>query len=118
MPPVRVKVYGLFGMTRRTYLVCQALTLVVGLAALAFAMSWRPVAVSLPTDRQRFFLTLFQLFPWLVLLILLLGALETWLVLRQFARKQAEADRASSPPLAAPGAAAEAPPAHLPPNLP
>src|SRR5947209_5155259 len=100
MPPVRVRVDGVFNMTRRTFLVVQAITLLVCLAAMATAIwapFWWPVVKNRDgalTPRQRALLLLLDWLPWVALVVLVFEALKTWLVLRQFARKQAEADRA------------------------
>jgi hypothetical protein len=99
MPPVRVKVYGLFRMTRRTYLALQSLFLVVVATAVAVGLWWprKTLTAGNLTQRQKVFLLMLDMLPWVALVFLLLGGLETWLILRRFARKQAEADRAEPP---------------------
>jgi hypothetical protein len=96
MPPVRIRVYGLFLMTRRTYLVLQGMTVVAVSAFVAVAWWWpRPVPVPNPTLLQTVLLSLLDLLPLLWLVFLLGEALETVLVLSRFAAKQQEADRAA-----------------------
>src|SRR5438132_8064490 len=93
MHKVRVKVYGLFALTKRTYLVVQCLYL--GLVVVAFTLGLclprprpargeelPPVAVAV--------VRLLDLLPWLALLFLLAWAAETWIVLKKFARNEAE----------------------------
>ncbi|MBI1914534.1 MAG: hypothetical protein HYS12_07320 [Planctomycetes bacterium] len=98
MQKVRVKVYGLFALTKRTYLVVQCLGL--GLVVVVFALGLclprpkpargeplPPLAVAV--------VRLLDGLPWLALLFLLAGAAETWIVLKKFARKEAEHRSAS-----------------------
>jgi hypothetical protein len=93
MQKVRVKVYGLFSLTKRTYLVVQGFYF--GLVVVAFTLGLclpRPkpprgeqlLPFAVAVDR------LLDALPWLALLFLLAGALETWIVLKKFARKEAE----------------------------
>jgi len=99
MKPVRVKVYGLIPLTRRTYLVLQCVGLAVVVAAFAvgvcLARPAPPPGGELPPFAAALVLLL-DILPWLALLFLLAGLLETWFVLRKFARKEAE-QRAASP---------------------
>jgi len=97
MPPVRVKVYGLLNLTRRTYLTFQTLGLLAALAAIGVGLWWpRPqLPAGGPTPRQQLFLWLLDSLPWLAGLVLVIEAVETYLVLHQFARKQAQADQAA-----------------------
>ena len=93
MQKVRVKVYGLFSLTKRAYLVVQYF----GLAVVVVAFT---LGVGLPRPRLRrgenpppfvaMVVGLLDWLPWLALLFLLVGAVETWIVLRKFARKEAE----------------------------
>jgi hypothetical protein len=90
MPPVRVKVYGLFTMRRRTYLVVQTIGLIVVLTAIGLGFFWPRPTTALPlTPRQRLFLFLLDALPWLGLFVLVAEALETVIILRRFARKAA-----------------------------
>jgi 4-amino-4-deoxy-L-arabinose transferase-like glycosyltransferase len=95
MPPVRVKVYGLLNLTRRTYLTLQVLGFVVGLGAIGVGL-WCPrpkipVGVEPPLGLV-LVLALLDSLPWLAPIVLLLEAGETFLVLRRFAQKQAQQD--------------------------
>jgi hypothetical protein len=91
--PVRVKVYGLLRMTRRTYLTCQAVGLVLLAAVLVvWALTPRPAPGPdgrLPPGANVLDLVL-KLTPWAALLVLAAEAVETMLVLRAFARAEAE----------------------------
>ncbi len=94
MPPVRVKVYGLFPMTRSTYLTIQGAGFVLVMAAVGVIYYWpQPILTPNPTPMQRTILFLHDWFPAIALLILVLEALETFFVLRRFAVKQAQEDR-------------------------
>ncbi len=99
MPAVKVKVLGLFAMTRRTYLTFQVIELLVLLALTGLSLWWpRP---QLPAEgqvlpAQKLLLGLLNLLPWLGLfLVVVWWPLETLLYLRKFARQQAEADKAA-----------------------
>jgi hypothetical protein len=82
--PVRVKVYGLVALTRRTYLLCQTFGLTLGLLLMAIGL-WGP------RDRVGETFALFlNVLPSLALVLLAAGALETIVVLGQFRRKEAE----------------------------
>jgi hypothetical protein len=120
--PVRIKLYGLVPMTRKRYLCQQAVA--VGLTfVLLFVWYWMPSpdaflppppgpskgmgprlaepVEELPPGLARFFWIIERL-PWLVGLLWILIAVETAIVLRMFARKEAEqtAGQAASPPSA------------------
>lgn len=82
--PVRVKVYGLVALTRRTYLLCQMIGLALGLLLMTIGL-WVP-----REDFAGFFVTFLNLLPAVSLVILTAGALETLVVLGQFRRKEAE----------------------------
>jgi hypothetical protein len=82
--PVRVKVYGLVALTRRTYLLCQTFGLALGL----FLM-----AIGLKAPREGFadfFVAFLNILPAVSLVILTAGALETLVVMGQFRKKEAE----------------------------
>src|SRR5438874_6186377 len=98
MQKVRVKVYGLFSLTKRTYLVLQGLGFALVVVVFTLGLSLPrpkpargehlpPLAVAV--------LRLLDLLPWLALLFLLAGTTETWIVLKKFARKEAEQRSAS-----------------------
>lgn len=81
-------------MTRTGYLLMQATGLVIVLTALAVVRYWpRPRPAINPTSLQIALLTLLDWLPAIGLIALLGEALETFLVLFRFAKKQAEADR-------------------------
>jgi hypothetical protein len=89
--PVRVKVYGLISLTRRTYLILQAIGLGVVVPGV-LALWWlcpRPAPVQ-GAFWPNAFVRLLDLVPWMCLLIVVAESVETVLVLRRFARKEAE----------------------------
>jgi hypothetical protein len=103
---VRVKLYGLIWMTRRRYLG----TLAFGGALVALLLGlwwfrWPTVRAGVETisspGLQRVVL-LWNNLPWIVGILGALLALEAWIVLRKFARKEAE--QRSQPPVAPPPA--------------
>src|SRR5437763_7788888 len=90
MPPVRIKVYGLLTLTKKTYLRIQGfgLVLLLSLVAAGGAMMkisgrWRP---EFPPRSAEAGLILFF---WLSLATILLEIVETTLVLRKFNQAQA-----------------------------
>jgi len=82
--PVRVKVYGLVSLTRRTYLLCQAIGLTLGLILMAIGI-WGP-----RSGVSELFTQFLNNLPWLSLVILLAMGFETVVVLRQFRLKEDE----------------------------
>jgi hypothetical protein len=89
--PVRVKLYGLFSMTRRRYM---TQLVVAGLLVVALLVVWlvycltiRQQARGLPSLEH--VVLLLDLLPWIALGLGALQALEAFVVLRAFARKQA-----------------------------
>jgi|SRR5262245_57325242 len=99
MQKVRVKVYGLFSLTKRTYLVmqCVGLGLVVFLFALGVCLPRpKPARGELLPPLAVVVIRLLDALPWLALWFLLAGAAETWIVLKKFARKEAEQRAAPS----------------------
>lgn len=91
MGPVRLKYYGLIWMTRRTYLILQAVALLLCLVLMAVGFLTALVLSQMPatgTDTliARFVASLF----WIGLAALLAESLETYLMLRKFARAEAE----------------------------
>lgn len=103
MEPVRVKYYGLFWMRRPTYLVLQtiALILCVGMVVVGLlgVLSSGSVVPHLPAKGQEEEIigqALVVLF-WVGLLTLAAEGTETYVMLRKFARAEAEQqDRAAS----------------------
>lgn len=100
MQPVRIKVYGLIPMTRKTYLIAQVVVLVITLAMMAVgAAAMLRAGTLLPQlpaeDGEKIELIdllarmLVFLF-WAGVLILIGESIETYLVLRRFARADAE----------------------------
>jgi hypothetical protein len=93
MPPIRVKVYGLLSMSKAGYLTVQAVGLVVLLALdlyLFFLMPRPHIPPGVqPSLTVQVSLWLFDALPWLLLGGVAYEALETWLVLRRFAREEA-----------------------------
>ena len=99
MEPVRVKMYGLFALTKRRYL-SQAVTGVV--AAVAILVGWyfawpsmqqRLMRPDLPPSAFRdWIVAILGNVPWIVLAALLYKAMEVCIVLGIFARKQAQQD--------------------------
>jgi hypothetical protein len=96
MPPVRIKLYGLFPMRKRTYLFLQGLTLSLIVAGIAVGLWWpRPMLAPRPDFWRVFLVTTLDVLPWAGLVIFLAEVVETVLVLNRFAVKQAEADQAA-----------------------
>src|SRR5438309_60143 len=93
MKPVRVKVYGLVPLTRRAYLTIQCVGLAVVVIAFTAGVGLarpRPPRVGELPPVAAALVVLLDLLPWLAGLFLLAGLLETWVVLKAFARKEAE----------------------------
>jgi hypothetical protein len=90
-PPTRVRLYGLFWMTKRTYLTIQAVGLVVLLGLLvAGGVAMVTSGRWLPDLGEGLSLSAFLIaFFWLSLLTLFLEAVETTVVLKKFAREEA-----------------------------
>jgi hypothetical protein len=88
--PVRVKLYGLFNVTRRGYYVLLALGV---LLLAAWLLCWAnlprlhddPDAMTL----TRAWVWSWNNMPWLILGGVLLASVEVWLVLRKFGREEA-----------------------------
>ena len=99
MPPIRVKVYGLLPLTKRAYLVVQGIGLAVVVAAIVVGVCL-PRPVPPPGEELPPFVAtqvaLLDFLPWLAVLFLIAGMVETCLVLGRFARKEA-AQRAAAP---------------------
>ncbi len=96
MEPVRVKLYGLFSMTKRRY-VFQAAASVVGavLVLVGWYFAWpglrpRLTRPDLPASTFRtLIVAVMDAVPWILLTALAYQAAEVYLVLRAFARKEA-----------------------------
>ena len=93
--PVRVKVYGLFPRTRRRYLIETAMG---GIFALILFAGWwfgwpqlrqRLVHLDLP-PLMRVIVAVLDQAPWLLLAAILWKGMEVFLVLRAFARREAQ----------------------------
>src|SRR5438552_14297711 len=93
MSAPKVKVYGLFWMTRGTYLGIQIAGLVIVLAIMAVIASWHPPAAP-PGERLPSVIAAIVLFldylPWITLAVLLLVGVEMWIVLGKFRRLEAQ----------------------------
>jgi hypothetical protein len=88
----RVKVYGIVRMTRRAYLTTQVVGLLMAVALMVFALcAPHPESVD-PRGKRAAFAKVFGTFldwlPWICLLVIVLGAVETYVVLGRF--KKAE----------------------------
>ena len=99
-PPVRIKLYGLFSLTKRGYLIWCA----IGAVGLLGLLIWWAVSTGPPTPLEQsgqYPLAPWFLWrnwgPWLIAAGLLLGGLEVILVLRRFRRAEAEQSRATAP---------------------
>jgi hypothetical protein len=101
--PPRIKLYGLFPLTRRRYVaqVVAALVLAAGLLVgwWFFRESVRQQFEGAALPSVELFLACWNALPVIVLVLVALQALEAFFVLRLFRRR--EADRAAEPP--APG---------------
>jgi hypothetical protein len=99
MKPVRIKYYGLFWMTRRTYLIVTLAAVVFALGALLtvvvivgdrmppFSWPWGPVPANLAPGFRSWFYHHF----WSILIVLcLLELVDILVTLRKFAEKEAE----------------------------
>jgi hypothetical protein len=94
MGPVRVKLYGLVWMTRRRYV--SMLVFAVALMVLLLGVwwsSWPGVRAALemaPESRMRRVIAFWDMLPWMIGALGLLLAIEAIVVLRLFARREAE----------------------------
>jgi hypothetical protein len=93
MPPIRVKVYGMLSMSKAGYLTVQVIGLVV-LLALDFVLFFYVARPEIPRGTEpsltvRLSLWLLDALPWLILAGLAYESLETWLMLKKFAREEA-----------------------------
>jgi hypothetical protein len=99
--PVRVKLYRLTSMTRRGYLIQLAVSVVIVIGFLAFwwlrwpELRWDPATAHHPISR--WVAIFFDNVPWVVGTIGVLLLLEATIVLRRFARKEAERASQTTP---------------------
>ncbi|HEY7327205.1 MAG TPA: hypothetical protein VH592_06190 [Gemmataceae bacterium] len=128
MAAARVKYYGLFWISRGTYLAVQFLVflicvamMVVGLSVMLRTGVYVPHVPDFKVEDDLVYQALLVLF-WAGLLILIVEGLETIVMLRKFARAEAarkaqsgEAETVEPPP-ASPGSTAVQLPPNLPPN--
>jgi hypothetical protein len=101
MKPVRIKYYGLFSMTRRTYLLA---TLAAGVFAVVvfvvilvasdnvppFSWPWEPMPANLVPGFGGWF---YHHFWSIILLLLCAEAIDIFVTLRKFAAKEAEQEQ-------------------------
>ena len=98
--PIRIKLYGLFTVTRRSYLTQLGIAGIL-LAALVFLPSFLPLTppgrgVELPEGIQRM-LSLLRNLPWIALGVAVLFGIEACFVFRRFRREEARRQTPSSP---------------------
>ena len=129
MERVRIKYYGLFWMTRPTYAVLQSIALflcvalvAVGLLGVIWAGNVLPHLPAPGDDTDLLRQALVLLF-WIGLLVLFAESIETYVVLRKFARAEAEQqarmaalELSESAPLTTPHATGVQPAPHERPN--
>jgi len=96
MDPVRIKYYGVMRLTRPTYLVLQSIALflcaalmVVGLVAILLTGTVLPDLPAQEAGADFLTALLVSLF-WIGLLALVAESIETYVMLRKFARAEAE----------------------------
>jgi hypothetical protein len=96
-PPVRVKVYGLISLTKRTYLFCVG----VGAVGLVVLLVLWALTVGPPTPLEvagKFPMTPIYIWrnyaPWLLAAAALLEGIEVYVVLKRFRRAEAERPQA------------------------
>lgn len=101
-PPVRIKMYGLFSMTKRTYLIWVG----IGAAGLfGLLIAWVVSVTRVPeTPLEKIGQTplhpwyLWRAYgPWIIAAGLLLGMAEAYVVLRRFRRAEAERQQPKTP---------------------
>jgi hypothetical protein len=113
MEPVRIKLYGLFKVTRRGYLVQLMMALVMLTVLLAIRYLMPPVQLQVKNDemsaRGRFLIALLANLHWVVAGFALLFGLEAWIVLRRFARLEAQLRKPGELPASPPPPPAPAP---------
>jgi hypothetical protein len=91
MTPVRVKLYGLFSITRRRYLVQLVVALTLAMALLlAWWLYWPTVRGSLQQSRSSVLdgvVRFWDVAPFVIGGIVALQMIEAWIVLRRFRLK-------------------------------
>jgi hypothetical protein len=101
MEPIRVRLYGVFSTTRKRYLKIQAF--VFGLLIALLIVAWQYPNPRFGLDERRTpaeILWFLDHLAWLVLAVIVLEALETFVALRQFARREAAQRQQSAPAVA------------------
>jgi hypothetical protein len=100
-PPVRVKVYGLIALTKRGYLRCLAVGVVLMVALL---LAWALFLAGPPTPAEQSGDAGFSLWwvvrewtPWIIVAAAFLEGIEAYFVLRRFRRAEAERQAGASP---------------------
>ena len=86
-PAPRIKLYGLLRMTRRAYIIVQVIgvMIVVAIFAVFLLLPRPPVAPGAKVPPfAAVLLVLFDLLPWLCLLVLVYQGIETYVVLKKF----------------------------------
>ena len=94
MDPVRVRLYGMFSRTKRQYVSQQIVAVLMLIPLAGIWIYWRlqiaPELAGRTFPRHiAMMLSLFDMIPWLVVPLALAIGLETFLVMRIFARKEA-----------------------------
>ena len=95
MEPVRVKVYGLFSLTRRRYLIQAIAGVATAMVVLiAWYFAWPPMHERLtrpelpPSAFRTFLVAVLNNVPWILMAALAYKMAEVYFVLRIFARKE------------------------------
>jgi hypothetical protein len=96
-PPIRIKLYGLFSITRRGYITQLVLA---GIMLVALIGMWlylrQKINPALSPDVARI-REVFDYIPWVALAIAVLYVIEAVIVLRRFAREEEARRRAPQP---------------------
>ena len=103
MPPVRVKVYGLHSLTRRSYLrQAAAGGAILVLLLFAWWAGWPGLRLSFKGRElppwMRLTVQVLDNVPWILLGAGVFKAFEMWIVLRAFTRREREAARSALVP--------------------
>jgi hypothetical protein len=122
MGPVRIKYYGMLWLTRPTYLVLQSITLFLCAASMAIGLLAVLLTGTLLPHRPPVLTDVLILLFWVGLLAFPLESIEMYVMLRKFARAEAEQQArlaildAGAPPPPAPSSTAVSLPTNEPPN--